>query len=93
MSDFLSPAINERLEEKRMEFSEKLLHLYQLAWLDGMDRRKGEKEWIDKVNALFLDTIEKAKPDERKDIDPTYDRGFNDCAWLFERSLKKEIGK
>lgn len=91
MSDFLSPAINERLMEKRMEFSSKLHSIMvKRAIVDNESRKWAESE----IMQLFLDTIERAKPEKIEDPDdPSMASGYNIAVMDYELRLKKEIGK
>lgn len=74
MSDFLSPAINERIKEKNMSLKEKLMDKYmgiaKAFYYEGSEEESEREvyapEFATDVIQLFIDTIEKAKPKNSK---------------------------
>jgi hypothetical protein len=92
MSDFLSPAINNRLKEKDMDFRERAREIViRLGWGDS----DTIESYVDEISQLFLDTIEKAKPSIRKDEErATRDNKYRNIprfsAYDFDLALDEE---
>jgi hypothetical protein len=94
MSDFLSPAINNRLKEKDMDFNKRLDALMS-NYHEADLRKDGDSDSMkEAIRLLLLDTIEKAKPPAKLPSEIN-DGGntFNNGVSAFEQALVKEIKK
>jgi len=110
----LGKSITEAQQERRDEMENKIVKCFgDSQQYDGGWFAEYDGKWIDVTNdvenvkQLFLDTIEKAKPEEQDESVmvaqpiggcPNFGSareaaGFNQGVSVFESNLKKEIGK